>query len=616
MINKDFSAFTFQDVKARIIDHFKNSDAFKDYDFVGSRLNTLIDGLAYAALYQGTFANAALFESFLQSARTRGAVVLAAQNLGYIPASMRGASIKPEITMTYNQPGNKPLSVKIPFGFKFFGTLGDSKYEFTTFKENILTRNANGTYVGPIEIVQGKIVRQQYTWSNDLRIFIRDQTIDRRYIRVRVNGLEYTRAGNAARVSSTDPVYYFRETLEGYTELYFGAGELEKIDGQPDLESYVGGLKPSIGQPIIIEYLSVKGAEANGVKTFKSVDSVANFDVTITLADGDQSSGGGDKEDIERIRVVAPKVFEAQGRCVTAQDYEAFVLREFGSIVDAIRCWGETSKPGYAFIAIKPVGALSMNKAQKDAIEEYLKDYNIVTISPKIVTPDYLFVEHTVEVDYKVTELNVSEDELFNGIMSQIAKYYSENITAFASSFHVSKLLAYIDNTNTAVLGSACAIRLIKEMEDNYLTPAAGVDFLNTLTKRQFVSSDISFKKNPADVYNVQLRGTDSGKIVIGPFKTTSGITSALYTANDFDRAGTSPNNRYHEVGTIDYTTGNVYYNLGALGGLVRDHFGIAVLRLYALPAETDIYTKNGSLIVYEPLLRPDYIKLSIKPIQ
>ncbi|MND22620.1 hypothetical protein D3C80_130030 [compost metagenome] len=613
MINKDFSALTFQDVKARIIDHFSNSDAFKDYNFVGSRLNTLIDGLAYAALYQGTFANAALFESFLQSARTRGAVVLAAQNLGYIPASMRGASVNLPITMTYNQPGNKPLSVKIPFGFKFFGTIGDSKYEFVTFKENILTKNSAGTYVGVISPVQGKIVRQQYTWSSALRIFIRDETIDRRYIRVLVNGTEYTKAGNAARVSSADTVYYFRETLEGYTEIYFGAGTLEEIDGQPDLESYVGGLKPSVGQPVVIEYLSVKGAAANGVSTFKSVDSVPNFNVTIALPADEQSSGGGDKEDIERIRAVAPKVFESQGRCVTAQDYEAFVLKEFGSIVDAIRCWGDNTKPGYAFIAIKPVGALSMNKAQKDAIEEYLKQYNIVTISPKVVTPDYLFIEHTVECDYKVTELNVSEDELYNSVLAQIAQYYNDNITAFSSSFHVSKLLAYIDNTNPAILGSACGIRMVKEQEDNYLTPAAGIDFLNTIQTRNFVSSDIGFKKNPADIYNVQLRGTDSGKLVIGPFK-PGAISVAAYTPTDFDRVGTAPNNLYYDVGTIDYVTGNIYYNLAALGE-IRDNFSVSVLRLYANPSETDIYTKNGSLIVYEPLLRPSYIALTINPI-
>lgn len=614
MINTDFSALTFQQVKQRILDHFRNSSAFKDYDFVGSRLNTLVDGLAYAALYQGVYANAALFESFLQSARTRGAVVMAAQNLGYIPASMRGASINLNLIMKYTQPGTKPLSVKIPFGFKFFGTMGDAKYEFVTFKENILTRNSAGTYTGNVSIVQGKIVRQQYTWANDLRIFIRDQTIDRRYIRVIVNGVEYSKASNAARTSSTEPVYYFRETLDGWTELYFGAGELEKIDGQPDLEQYVGGMKPSIGQPIIIEYLSVKGVEANGITTFKSVDSVPNFDVTIEL-DADQiSSGGGDKEDMERIRIVAPKVYEAQGRCVTAQDYEAFVLREFGSIVDAIRCWGENSKPGYAFIAIKPVGALSMNKAQKDVIEEYLKTYNVVTISPKVVTPDYLFVEHSVDVDYKITELDVSEDELYNSIMTSIQQYYNDNITAFSSSFHVSKLLRYIDNTNSAILGSACDIRMVKEQEDNYLTPAAGIDFLNSIQHRGVVSSEIEFIQSTTDKYNVYIKGTDSGKLVVGPFKSTAGIAIAPYTASDFDRTGVSPNDIFYEIGTVNYTTGNMYYNLAALG-LQRSKFGVSVVRVYAKPTETDIYTKNGSLIVYEPLLRPNYIALTIKPI-
>lgn len=613
MINKDFSALEFQDVKDRLINHFKNSSAFKDYDFVGSRMNTLIDGLAYAALYQGAFANAALFESFLQSARQRGSVVMGAQSLGYIPASMRGASIGLATTITYNQPGSKPLSVKIPFGFKLFGTMGDSKYEFVTFKEHIFTRNSAGNYVGKLDVVQGKIVRQQYSWTNSTRIFIRDQSIDRRYIRVRVNGTEYSLAGNAARVASTDPVYYFRETLEGWTEIYFGAGEIDQIDGQPSLEMYVGGLKPAVGQPIVVEYLSVKGASANGITTFKAVDSIQNFDVAIAVEEGDSTSGGGDKEDIERIRTVAPKVFESQGRCVTAQDYEAFVLREFGSIVDAIRCWGDNTKPGYAFIAIKPVGGLTMNKAQKDAIEQYLKKYNIVTISPKVVTPDYLFIEHDVEVDFKVTELNVSEDELFNSILQSINEYYASSITAFSDSFHVSKLLSQIDNTNGAILGSACSIRLVKELEDNYLTQSAGVDFLNPIELRGFQSSAISYIADPDNPYDVNIISTDSGKLVIGPFKSDSGIAGP-YTANDFNRQGAAPNNKYFEVGTIDYNTGNIYYNLGALG-VPRSKFAVAVIQLYAKPTETDIYTKNGSLIVYEPLLRPAYIKLTINPI-
>lgn len=614
MINKDFSALAFADIKAKLIDHFKNSASFADYDFEGSRLNTLIDGLAYAALYQGTFANAALFESFLQSARQRGSVVMGAQNLGYIPASMRGATIPLNLTLSYNQPGTKPLSVKIPFGFKFFGTLGDSKYEFVTFKENILTKNTDGAYVGTVSVVQGKIVRQQYTWANATRIFIRDQTIDRRYIRVTVNGTTYSLATNAARVGSTDPVYYFRETLDGWTEIYFGAGEITSIDGQPSVESYVGGLAPSVGQSVTIEYLSVKGATANGINTFKSVDSIQNFDVAIAIDDGVLTSGGGDKEDIERIRVVAPKVFESQGRCVTAQDYESTVLKEFGSIVDAIRCWGDNTKPGYAFIAIKPVGALTMNKAQKDAIEEYLMNYNIVTISPKVVTPDYLFLEHTVNLDYKVTELNVSEDELYNSTLQSIVNYYSQNITAFSDSFHISKLLAYIDATNTAILGSDCSIRMVKELEDNYQTQQSGSDFLNPITKRTFTSSAISYIKDAANPYNVNLISTDSGLVLCGPFKSTAGISIAAYTGTDFNRTGTAPNDKFYAVGTIDFVTGNVYYNLGALG-VPRTNFNVATLQLFAKPTETDIYTKNGSLIVYEPLLRPDYISLTLNPI-
>jgi hypothetical protein len=614
MINTDFSALAFADVKNRLIDHYKNSASFADYDFEGSRMNTLIDGLAYAALYQGTFANAALFESFLQSARNRGSVVMGAQNIGYIPASIRGASIDMGVTLTYNQPGTLPNSAKVPFGFKFFGTMGNSKFEFVTFKDTILSKNLQNTYTGDLNVVQGKIIRQQYVWDNISRIFIRDTTIDRRYIRITVNGIEYTLAGNAARTGSTDSVYYFRETQDGWTEIYFGTGELELIPGQPDLMKYVGGLRPAVGQTVVIEYLSVKGSNGNGITTFKAVDSVSGFDFAITLASDAVSDGGGDKEDIERIRAVAPKVFEAQGRCVTAQDYEAFVLKEFGSIVEAIRCFGDNTKPGYAFIAIKPVNELVMNNAQKQAIEEYLKDYNIVTIAPRIVTPDYVFVEKTISVDYKVVELSVSEDQLISSLMQSVENYYNQNITTFSSSFHVSKLLSYIDNTDTAVLGSRCSIRLVKELEDNYLTPTTGINFLNPLVTRTFISSPISFIKDSAHPYNVNIVSTDSGQLVVGPFKATAGISVPVYAGTDFNRLGTSPDNKYYPIGTIDHTSGNAYFNLGALG-LPRTNFAVANLQMYANPKETDIYTKDGSLIVYEPLLRPTYISVAIQPI-
>lgn len=609
MLNKDFSGMTFQDVKSAIIDHYNNSPSFKDYNFTGSRLNTLIDGLAYAALYQGTFANAALFESFLSTATQRGPVVLLAQNLGYVPASVRASSIKLALELTYSQSGPKPLSAKIPFGFKFFGSLGDSKFEFVTFKESILTKNSLDLYTGSIDAVQGKIVRQQYIWATDSRLFIKDQTIDRRYIRVRVGGIEYRKAENAARVSPTDAVYYFRETIEGWTEIYFGSGQLEIIPGQPDLQSYVGGLRPSVGQALVVEFVSTKGAQANGIKSLKAVDSVANFDIKITTEDGIVTSGGGDKEDIERIRTVAPKVYESQGRCVTAQDYEAKILEEFGAIVDAIRCWGDNTKPGYAFVAIKPVGSLALNKAQIDTIEEYLKRYNVVTISPKIVTPDYLFVEHTIGVDYKVTELNISEDELYTGVLQSIKRYYDENIVAFSSSFHVSKLLSYIDGTNSAVLGSECVIRLVKEQEDNYKTPSSGLNYLNRIIPRTLTSSDIIYQDGDL-IEKLSLKGTESGKILIGPFVTAAAPVPE-YMGNDFDRG---PIGKYYPVGTISASSGNFLYNLGALG-ISETLFLPSLVRIYTNPAETDIYTKNGSLIVYEPLLRPDYTKLELTTI-
>ena len=56
MINsKDFSSMSFEDVKSNLIQQFKNTEEFKDYEFSGSRLNILLDVLTYATIFQGAY---------------------------------------------------------------------------------------------------------------------------------------------------------------------------------------------------------------------------------------------------------------------------------------------------------------------------------------------------------------------------------------------------------------------------------------------------------------------------------------------------------------------------------------------------------------------------------
>ena len=65
----------FSNIKQTLIDYYKKQDEFKDMNFAGSAINTLIDGMAYLGYYLTTYANFAINESFLDTAQKRSSVV-------------------------------------------------------------------------------------------------------------------------------------------------------------------------------------------------------------------------------------------------------------------------------------------------------------------------------------------------------------------------------------------------------------------------------------------------------------------------------------------------------------------------------------------------------------
>lgn len=625
-LTSDYSALSFDGIKTKIIDVLKNSEEFKDYDFTGARLNVLADQLAYTALYDSAYANAAVFESWNQYARTREAVVAHAQGQGYTPASKRAATIDATLVLKYTgQAATYPSVAIVPRGYKIFGTSGNKTYEFVTIENYELYGSVN-TFSGPISLAQGRFLQNLYTVTNTAnRFIIKDPNIDRRFIRVTIDGAEWSLAENMARAEGTAPVYYIRETVEGWTEVYFGTGEFTPIDGQVDLSMYVGGLKPVVGSKIEVEYLVTAGGDANFITSFKAVDSVANFTVfDLTFNEGDYSAGGSEREDMERIRTLAPKMNEAQGRCVTATDYESFVRKEFGGIISSIKCWTEPGKTGYAYIAIKPTDGLALSPSQITAITEYLKKYNVIVVTPKIVRPIYVFVNHTIEVDFDPNALEISEQQLRANIMSSINTYYTQNITTFNSGFHSSKLMRYIDDTHKAILGSQTDIDIVKEFSIEMFWDLSGGSYMGDAMPLRGLST-FPFTWNEIDDELVTVRtaelvidSTDGGDLVIGPFPSASAAyLGVLYTGSDFNSKINNGDNWY-VVGSVNYSSG--IFTLTDFDDLpsyrfTKESIDEESIRFKGIIAEADLYPANGEIIAYEPDIRPEYITITFTPV-
>ncbi|END4825327.1 hypothetical protein ABL755_000242 [Shigella sonnei] len=638
-----FVGGTFAEIKQNLIEWLNGQNEFLDYDFEGSRLNVLCDLLAYNTLYIQQFGNAAVYESFMRTANLRSSVVQAAQDNGYLPTSKSAAQT--EIMLTCTDALNRNY-ITIPRGTRFLAYAKDTSvnpYNFVSTEDVIAIRDKNNQYFPRLKLAQGRIVRTEIIYDKLTPIIIYDKNIDRNQVKLYVDGAEWINWTRKSMVhaGSTSTIYYMRETIDGNTEFYFGEGEISVNASEGALTAnYIGGLKPTQNSTIIIEYISTNGADANGAVGFSYADTLTNITI-ININEnpnGDPdfvgADGGGDPEDIERIRELGTIKRETQQRCVTATDYDTFVSERFGSIIQAVQTFTDSTKPGYAFIAAKPKSGLYLTTVQREDIKNYLKDYNLAPITPSIISPNYLFIKTNLKVTYALNKLQESEQWLEGQIIDKIDRYYTEDVEIFNSSFAKSKMLTYVDDADHSVIGSSATIQMVREVQNFYKTPEAGIKYNNQIKDRSMESNTFSFNSgrkvvNPdtgleEDVlYDVRIVSTDRdskgiGKVIIGPFASgdvTENENIQPYTGNDFNKlANSDGRDKYYVIGEINYPADMIYWNIAKIN-LTSEKFEVQTIELYSDPTDDVIFTRDGSLIVFENDLRPQYLTIDLEPI-
>ena len=638
-----FVGGTFAEIKQNLIEWLNGQNEFLDYDFEGSRLNVLCDLLAYNTLYIQQFGNAAVYESFMRTANLRSSVVQAAQDNGYLPTSKSAAQT--EIMLTCTDALNRNY-ITIPRGTRFLAYAKDTSvnpYNFVSTEDVIAIRDKNNQYFPRLKLAQGRIVRTEIIYDKLTPIIIYDKNIDRNQVKLYVDGAEWINWTRKSMVhaGSTSTIYYMRETIDGNTEFYFGEGEISVNASEGALTAnYIGGLKPTQNSTIVIEYISTNGADANGAVGFSYADTLTNITViNINENPNDDpdfvgADGGGDPEDIERIRELGTIKRETQQRCVTATDYDTFVSERFGSIIQAVQTFTDSTKPGYAFIAAKPKSGLYLTTVQREDIKNYLKDYNLASITPSIISPNYLFIKTNLKVTYALNKLQESEQWLEGQIIDKIDRYYTEDVEIFNSSFAKSKMLTYVDDADHSIIGSSATIQMVREVQNFYKTPEAGIEYNNQIKDRSMESNTFSFNSgrkvvNPdtgleEDVlYDVRIVSTDRdskgiGKVIIGPFASgdvTENENIQPYTGNDFNKlANSDGRDKYYVIGEINYPADMIYWNIAKIN-LTSDKFEVQTIELYSDPIDDVIFTRDGSLIVFENDLRPQYLTIDLEPI-
>lgn len=579
MPNIKLTELDFDGIKQNLKEFLQGQEEFKDYNFEGSALSTLLDVLASNTYYFSFYLNMVANELFLDSATKRDSIVSLAKHLGYTPRSTRSARSNVSIT------NNTGSIITLTRENIFLSEIDGKTYYFTP-ETNI---NIENNQTSSVTLVEGVPVKFKYVVNgldNEQKFIIPSTELDTTTLKVGVrNG---TTVGGPSSIVSysldsdfvtidNDSTVYFLEEVENYQyKILFGDGVLGKA-----VEN---------GNEILLEYLISSGTLGNGATSFTSP--IQN----VIVSNVETSIGGQSRETDESIKFIAPRFFESQNRAVTANDFRALLLKERSNI-EALSVWGgqDHIPPTYGkvFISIKPQGKEKLTNGEKqDIIDNVLTSKSIISVIPEIVDPDYLYLNIDLSCRFDERKSNTTATILKTDIIGRIINYGKSELSNFDKNFRYSKLLISIDEIDPGIVSVNIDTEIAKKVYVNLnASNKISQSFYNEIEPGTFTSSSFIVTDEPGLFYsagdthsfdddglgNIRLiRTNSSGKIVLNS-----------------------------NFGTINYTTGDILifnFKPSSLSGNIQ-------VELRAKTVDYDVFVQRNGII----LVNIDSINVTVK---
>ena len=527
----------FDTLKSDFVKFLRNQNQFKDYDFEGSNLATIIDLLTYNTFINSFYLNQVGSESFLDTAQLKESVVSHAKELNFLPRSRNSS----RATVNLSATGNVTDGTKTINKFTTFTTtLGSNTLTFSTDKDVTAVNDGTGTFVANnITIFEGDVVTEFFDVnSSNTKLVIASANVDTDSIEVVVQNSTtdlgntiFRKAENLFDLTPTSAVFFVQGFGQNKYEIEFG--------------NDITGKRLNVGNIVRVRYRDTLGEEGNNAKTFTSTDD------TITTTTVANSSFGAERESIDSIRFNAPRVFSTQDRAVTVEDYKSLIKNKFPTIQTLNVVGGENLNPprfGKVVVIPKPFNATVASRSLKDSIVDFLREK--ASISTEVITadPKFIVLDVITDVRFNSTQTTRSEEEIKTEVTNKILEFGTNNLSEFDKDFRFSKLLGSIDGADTSILSNNTRVRLTKE-----LAPVTGatndfnLDYSNEIEKGSITST--LFTKTINGV-NFETSFEDQN----GTIRLVSSSRGAKEVL-DFN------------AGTVDYTTGEIILNSFKLDG-------------------------------------------------
>jgi hypothetical protein len=453
----------FDAIKANLKQFLQGQSEFSDYDFEGSGLSVILDILAYNTHYNALYDNLAVNEMFLDSASKRNSVVSLAKMLGYTPRSAKCATADVNITISTVDVG--PSVVIIP-AFSPFTTSIDGK-TFTFYNREPLSATGPTTnyQILNAKVTEGEFLSYRFTVAANTRYIIPNANVDLDTVRVRVqeNATSsefntFTQASSLVSADSTTRVYWVKEIDDGLYELVFGDGVL--------------GVALNSGNVINVDYMVSNLDAANGARVFQYSGNPPASGAVTNVYIVNPANGGSYPEDIQSIKFNAPKMYAAQNRAVTTDDYKTIIYNQFAE-AKSVSVWGgEDNNPptyGKTYVCIRPKSATKLTNQQKtDVINTVLASKNVVSVTPEILDPEYLNIALNVSFYYNPRETTRTSNELVELVRQTIFNYDDNDLQKFDGVYRHSKLSRLIDDTEQSIQNNNSTVLIRRKIAPRF----------------------------------------------------------------------------------------------------------------------------------------------------
>jgi hypothetical protein len=425
------------------------------------------------------------------------------------------------------------LTIMVP-KFSMFSSADDSTVKFCTTANDSIPINVISK---DINVIQGtpKSFTQTALGTNYEEIVVYNSNIEDTFYEVYVNGTLWAEVDNLLNALPTDQEYEIKN-------LYNFAGVRLKFGNN------VFGKKLVNGDTVVFNYIDTLGSTGN-VARIGAVSVVEStiYDSTPTQVslyckNAGSLDGGSGIQDIEDVRLKAPKIFQAGGRAVTKDDYKTIL--ENSGFVYKTAVWGEYEYlidhnlvPGdaYAFVPLQEnkvhIAGLKNTGEPLDVTDQaniisYLGAYKPPTDIIEFNNPEIVYL-HFISSVY-VKERSYSLTAVKTSVLNTLSSAYSFQAFDFGTNIYETDYKTLIDNV-TGVDHNYTVLRVYNIVSFDQATSASFLLSLNPIdpTSGQNVSVAVYLKNlnNPLAGYTMIGQDDGNGNIV---GITTNGVTYTL----------------------------------------------------------------------------------------